>query len=624
MSEGMLGGILGGEEEKAEVEGPQAPAGVEAFAAAIAAKLAGNDPGVARKTEEFLGDQSELLRVQKKHLEDEHALRLAHLDHQAHLLRGQRVGQFLRIGFQVFVALIGTVIGVGFAVLLHDAFTSRRVIIETFATPPALAARGVTGTVVAAGVLDEITRLQNATHTSVAAKRDLSNAWSNEVKIAVPESGISLGEVSDLLKARFGDDLHIGGDLVETAAGALELTVRGTKVPAKTFSGGVGDLAKLQTNAARYVFAESQPVLWATYLAVPGHFEESIDFARKRVASVAPADRPYLLNIWGLDLQAIAGSQREAPRIIAAAIELKPDLWIARFNLQAALANLGDEEGAWRAGEVMRVVSGGRPGRASEYYFGVSDWLTWNLQAELAATIADANLQGGYASSSLPAGPATADIEARLHDPAAAQLAIDTTAPDDTDPTIEAGLHFARGELALASGDTALALNEMEGFGTLFKDLSVASVYIGDDCWIALAEEAAGHADKADAVLNAGGTFVDCYRFRGDILDGRGDWRGAQKAYADAVALAPDLPAGFYSWGVALAKHGDLAGAEGKLRDANQRGPHWADPLTAWGDVLMKTGKNKEALEKYDEALRYAPNWKQLKEARQAAAKEKS
>jgi tetratricopeptide (TPR) repeat protein len=140
---------------------------------------------------------------------------------------------------------------------------------------------------------------------------------------------------------------------------------------------------------------------------------------------------------------------------------------------------------------------------------------------------------------------------------------------------------------------------------------------------VAPAEEAAGHPDKADAVLKTGGTFVDCYRFHGDILDGRGDWKGAQEWYAKAVELAPDLPAGYYSWGVALSKHGDLVGAASKLKSANQRGRHWADPLKAWGDVLMRQGKTKEAIAKYDEALSYAPNWQQLKEAREAAAKQK-
>jgi tetratricopeptide (TPR) repeat protein len=184
--------------------------------------------------------------------------------------------------------------------------------------------------------------------------------------------------------------------------------------------------------------------------------------------------------------------------------------------------------------------------------------------------------------------------------------------------------HVVRGRLAAEAGDAARAAMEMEAFGAAYADPAVSSNSPGFNCWIAPAEEAAGHPDKADAVLKTAGTFVDCYRFRADILGGRGDWPGAQKAYANAVALAPDLPAAYYSWGVALANHGDLDGAAAKLKDANRRGPHWADPLKAWGDVLMKQGKTKDALAKYDEALKYAPNWKQLKEAREALTKQKS
>jgi tetratricopeptide (TPR) repeat protein len=218
-------------------------------------------------------------------------------------------------------------------------------------------------------------------------------------------------------------------------------------------------------------------------------------------------------------------------------------------------------------------------------------------------------------------GPAIADIQARLHDLEAADLALKTMPEDPHDPSIVAVAHFVRGRLAAETGDSVTAAAEMEAFGVANANPIVSTGYPGYSCWIAPAEEAAGHRDKADAVLKASGTYVDCYRFRGDILDTRGDWAAAQKAYADAVALAPDLPAGYYSWGTALARHGDLAGAEAKLREANLRGPHWADPLKAWGDVFAKQGKSKDALAKYDQALKYAPNWKQLKEAREAATK---
>src|SRR6266436_5506582 len=92
MAEGMLGGILGEEEEKPEVEAAETLTGADAFAAAVAAKLAGNDPGVARKTEEFLSEQTQLLKVQREHLKDEHEARLHYLRGQAREVDIRRFG----------------------------------------------------------------------------------------------------------------------------------------------------------------------------------------------------------------------------------------------------------------------------------------------------------------------------------------------------------------------------------------------------------------------------------------------------------------------------------------------------------------------------------------------------
>jgi hypothetical protein len=39
------------------------------------------------------------------------------------------------------------------------------------------------------------------------------------------------------------------------------------------------------------------------------------------------------------------------------------------------------------------------------------------------------------------------------------------------------------------------------------------------------------------------------YRFRGDVLDLRGDWTGAQQWYAKAVELAPSIPSGYFATG---------------------------------------------------------------------------
>jgi tetratricopeptide (TPR) repeat protein len=496
------------------------------------------------------------------------------------------------------------------------------VVVEPFRIPSALAAHGIDGAIVASGLLDELGRLQDATRSTSAA-RGLTGAWSGNIKLDVPETGISLGEISRLLRERFGHDVRIDGDLVGTPASGLSLTVRGNGVPPKTFEGSAADLRKLTVAAAEYVYSKSQPARWASYLNTHGRYEESIAFCKSAIGSADPADRATLLTRWAVAVENSGGSVREALGLERAAVKLQPDNWIAHNNIQNDLMLVADEEGAWKAGNEMRKVAGGRPGRAPEPYYQNWDYLTWNLKPWLESTVADAEANAGAGSGFISAGPSIADIELRLHDPEAADLALKTATEDPDDLPGNALTHHVRGRAAMESGDFATAVVELEAYGLAFANPAVSSQNPGYQCWIAPAEEAAGHPDKADTLLKSAGTFVDCNRFRADILDSRGNWPGAQKAYAEAVALAPDLPAAYYSWGVALARHGDLLGAETKLNDANKRGPHWADPLRAWGDVLLKQGNSKEALAKYDEALKYAPNWKQLKEAREAAAKHK-
>jgi tetratricopeptide (TPR) repeat protein len=615
VAEGGLGGLLGRDDEQDRDAEALAGdrSGAEAFAAALAADQAKHDPAVARAAEAFLRKQGRLVDAQTEEILEQRALRLAHLRSQRREGRLRRVGQRIRIAMQVFTALVASVIGLGLLVMIHDAFNSRSVIVEPFDTPPALAARGFTGKVVAGGVLDEFTRLQAVVHTSIAASRKLSSAWSGDIRVEVPETGISIGDVDRMLKARFGHDVHIGGDLVQTANGDLALTIRGDGVLAKTFTGGAGELDKLAAQAAEYAFGQSEPSLYSSYLFQTGRNAEAVAFIRANFARAAPDDRPALLNSWGNALLNLgAGSQATLP-LYRAAIRLNPTFWVGYNNVMNAEWGMGDEEGAWRVGEAMRKAAGGRPGRAPESDYNNWDILTWNLQALRAAALADIAAQGGIGTGASAEGPLAADVDVRLHDGADAELQLQTAQGDASDPSIAAMTHFVHGRMATEAGDVQRAASEMEAFGAAYAAPIVSGNYPGYSCWIAPAEEMAGHPDKADAALKAGGHFVDCYRFHGDVLDHRGDWAGAQRAYASAVAIAPDLPAGYYSWGLALARHGDLAGAVTKLQAANQRGPHWADPLKAWGDVLARQGHGRQALGKYREALKFAPAWTELR-----------
>ena len=618
MAEGLLGGVVGEGEESSEPAAGEARIGADAFAAALAADHAKYDPAVARAARRFLNKQALLIDAQTAELTEQRGLRLRHLHSQSREGNLRRFGLQLRNGLQVLIGLIVAAIALGVTVMVFDAFNSQTVVVEPFDAPPGLAARGLTGKVVASDLLDVLTRLQAATRAS-AGLRKLANAWTGDIKIEVPETGVSIGDLDRMLKARFGHDIRIDGDLVQTQDDGLALTVRGGGFLPKTFTGGAGDLAKLTTEAAEYVYGRSQPSLYGTYLIDAGRNQEAVAFSKSVYAALGAADKPYVLNAWANAVQNTGGRPIDTAPLYEEAVRLKPDFWVAYSNLMNVDMLLQNEEAAWRLGQVMLSKSGGRS-HVRGILFQNLDTLTWNLLPWRDEVFEDSQQHGGIGSSLTAAAPSLADIDQRLHDNAAAELQLQTAQSDATDPTVVGLTHFIHGRIAAEAGDVPRAAAEMDAFVTSFANPVISSNYPGYTCWAAPVEEAAGHPDKADAVLKSAGRYVDCYRFRADILDHRGNWPAAQAAYAQAVAIAPDLPAADYSWGLALARHGDPGGAIAKLSAAHDKGPGWADPLKAWGDVLARQGRWKPALAKYDAALKLAPVWADLHRARDAAA----
>jgi tetratricopeptide (TPR) repeat protein len=627
MAYGLLGGILGGEDDKSEAAATATLAAAEAFAAAVAAKLAGNDPEVARKTVDFLSEQTQLLKVQKEHLEDEHALRLAHLRHQVRAEKARQVGMRVRIGLHVCIALIVMGVAVGAVIMIRDAVESRSVIIDAFDIAPNVAAQVPSGKITAAGLLDVLTRIQAATRSG-AEHRSLASAWTNDIAIDVPETGISIGQLQRIMKARFGSDQHIDGDLAQSETGGLVLTVRGRGILPKTFIDEARHLDRLLTLAGEYVYGQSQPGLFAAYLANNDRHDEAIRFGQMAYARADSSERPYVLNYWANAIagKGAEGAMREALPMYREALRRKPDYWTAYNNIMYALNGLGDEEGLVRVSEQLMKAAGGRPGRAPEHEYQNYDRTVWDLPAERAEAIADMESHNGIGTRGSAGGAENLQIaqyEVQMHDVEAATLRINTT-PVDTNYTPDvAQSTFVRALLAEENNDLKAAAREWDAYGEAYANPSVRTNNPQMICYAAPSFEKTGQTAKAEVALNAVGelTLVDCDRFKADVLDLRGDWPSAQVWYAKAVKLAPSIPAGYYSWGVALAKHGNLEAAAEKFKGANQKGPHWADPLKAWGDVLMDQGQAKKAIEKYDDALKYAPSWTALKHSRETAAK---
>jgi tetratricopeptide (TPR) repeat protein len=124
---------------------------------------------------------------------------------------------------------------------------------------------------------------------------------------------------------------------------------------------------------------------------------------------------------------------------------------------------------------------------------------------------------------------------------------------------------------------------------------------------------------EAQAIYAAEPNTVACRAFHADGLEHRGDHVGADAAYAQAIALAPDLPFAYHRQGLTLLARGDLDAAAAKFEAAHIRGPHWADPLKGEGDVLARKGQWAAAVARYDQALKFAPAWAELHQARDMA-----
>ncbi|MGI9170611.1 MAG: hypothetical protein ACR2FH_10650, partial [Caulobacteraceae bacterium] len=578
MAEIPLGEVRGpGEAEEPDdsAGGIGGLAGADPFVAAATMEQAGTDPGVARDLSAYLKDLSRLARVQFEHLHEQRILNVGHL-------RVRLWKERFQLGVQVFIALAAVVVA-GLAIaMLRDAFASRQVIVEPFDTPPSLAARGLTAKVVAGDVLDGLTRLQAATRAT-DRKRDIANAWDNDIRIEVPNTGVSVGEIDRLLRGRFGHDQHIGGDVVAEPDGRLSLRVRGNGVQPRTFSGPPGSIDTLATAAAEYVYGTAEPYLFGVYLNQSGRAADAVAFLAGAYPTAPRAVRAELANVWGNALVS-QGRYGEALAKYRLAIQLHPRMWSAWTNLIGAVLFTGGEEAALRATGWMRQAAAGAPKRDRPTPPGWenSDFLTQDWAAELADLDYDARKTGGQGTDDVIAGPSMADAAVRLHDFDAAARYL--TASDPKDAFTQAERPFVEGLRALDDGAPARAIAPLEAVQAVLRaNPNIKYSYIDATCYLGLAYGLTGQRVKAEAIFAGRDRWVACQAFHADTLDHAGDWVGAQGAYARAVALAPDLPFAYDRWGLALARHGDAAAAMVKFAAAHRLGPHWAEPLKHWG-----------------------------------------
>jgi len=596
---GMAEGILGADGETREREAAQS---ADAAAIAIAMDEAGRSPSVATDASAFLRSQRQLVEMQIKHFDAERRSALSSA-------RLRQSSDQVKFGFLAVTTLIFVAVIIGFAVMAWRASQDSGLVIEAFSVPPDLVQRGLNGRVVATLLQDKLAKLEAETETSRPA-RSYANDWSGDIKIEIPETGVSVGEVSRLLHEQLGHATRIDGEVFRTVDG-LTASARtdGTAVEA---SGADRDLDRLLGTLALGLYRHTQPYRSAIWLSLHDRAAESKAVLLGLTRNADPEER-----FWGwFGLGRTTDDNRLSRSYNLRAVALKPGMANALSNLAVAESNLGHDEAALLANRrVSAAVASGQSELSPEWtaFYGYTAQMTSCdiLGDAMASRGAAQHLAGTTVIASGRYYGELGGVWATilLHEPVAGDdLAAVRAPPPGLAPYVAAAIESLRAEWAALRGDWAAVART--GVGEVASDLPEvrSSRYRVAEAYAHL-----GRYAEADALLRrvpAG--YYDGWLARGRVAAVRRDWTTAARDFAEAVRQGPSLPRGYKDWGDMLSAKGDLADAALKYAEANRRGPNWADPLKAWGDVLVRQGKPGEAREKYVAALAHAPHWAEL------------
>ena len=559
------------------------------------------------------------LRDQRHHLHEQ--LKQIHLD-----ITEKWLGVFLRLA----TLCVGVAAAAGVTLMVWDAWHSNGLLIEPFSVPPDMAAKGLTGQVVASQVLDKLTTMDAATQ-SFRPPLSYANNWGKDIKVEIPETGVSIGEVQRFLREWLGNDLHISGEVWRTDTG-LALSARTGGERGATFTGTPSDFDALVQKAAEHVYSQTQPYRYASYVRSQGRLDEARAMYLLLTESGSQLERGWAWQGLATAPAPTGSPDQNADWALRKAIAAYPDYTLAHTSLAGTELSMGHPETALAEEAIVaRLLARSTiPDIDPAFIPLVKKGWAWRRPmllgdyAEVIALTAAGMELPDQAAQREVMRQARARALALSHDGGAARAFFRQRPPINASQIspataarravigllIEAacenwGNAMASGAAAEQAIDEA-AKRRIPGAAFDPTDMRLVAVYP----WLALAKAKSGDIAGAQAVIAATpGDCYDCVRVRAVIAaqarqDGRADYW-----FARAVRQAPSLPMAYSDWGAALLARGDAGGAIAKFTIANQKGPHFADALELWGEALMAQKNPDAALEKFAEADKYAPNW---------------
>ncbi len=537
--------------ERAEEAEAEAPGGTEPISPATGLVI-GLRKGRARdrddpKLDAFLDEQTRLTRLQTEHLHEQREVALARL----------KLGRWkdrVTLALQGMTAVVGLAAAGAIGVMAWQAHLDHGLTVAPFSVPPDLAQRGLTGQVVASRVLDRLAELQSQTVTG-RPPSTYANDWGDAIKVEIPETGVSIGELNRYLREWLGGETRVTGEVVRTASG-LQLTARAGEEAGITAQGAEADIDALIGKSAETLYRHTQPYRYAVYLASRGRREEAIAAFAALAQSGRPEDRPWAYAGWASILQA-EGRHYEAIRMAQASMALNPRLEPPYQTLGVSSDVVGHVE-VDNAGKELTLI---RSGRAIGYprdqiaeHVAFLEAVTAYYQSDfqsaaaLMAPVATFDLEGraaGYTPRHL-----RAHALAILHEVGAAEQA--EAGPLDTNSYQAIS---ARGETLDDWAGAALRLEAGRNDPALVGDAQKAVV-------LPLLAQAYAHLGRLDeAKALAAGSPLDCYRclaVRGEIATLEHDWAAADRWYADLDRRSASRPTAMTPWAASLLARGDV------------------------------------------------------------------
>jgi tetratricopeptide (TPR) repeat protein len=572
------------------------------------------------KADAYLDEHTRLARLQSQNLIELNAFELSHL-------RWRRFNDQMKGAMQIMLVLVGALLVFAVAAAVWSAAHDDGVAIEAFNVPPDMQQRGLTGSVISSLLLDRLTALQ-AQIDSARAPSSYADKG-DDIKVLIPDTGISISDAYRYLVGWLGHQTHISGDVYRNDKG-LVLVVRVSGHPGAAFEGGESTLNALTERAAESVYRQTQPFRYGVHLLNNGRYAEADTVLGDLAMNGAASEKPWAYAIW----MYTALNRGDLPTAIARAhiaAALDPDNLLAQMNAAQVGAYAGDDERALRyagAAKAASAAGGGNQIRqaariAMEHQANATvAEETGDFPAALAqydTQLAEPDFNGSrWTATYLKA----ADL-AKSHDASASRHALGgyTDAALFALSDVGAGwnqtnLDFPQFQRFAALGDWASAREDME------KTVATPAAQAIEERivlrrltlpWLALAQAKVG--DSKAAWTEIGTTPLDCYlclRVRGQIAATQKDWKSADYWFARAAAFAPSIPFAYGEWGAMLMAKGDLDGAVAKFETAHEKGPRFADPLEVWAEVLMAQNRSDLALARFVEANKYAPNWGRL------------